>query len=149
VLGTATKYELKFNQPLTDLDATTAALGSYVTSTIFTYAGVDGKLKDFYDSSSDTRIIQIVDTNNLVLATNVGDVNEEAGTITLNAFQPTALPTGSTTIDVTVKPASSDVSPTRNELLTINTSTAIISGEVDTMATGGTTAGIDYTTVSN
>jgi len=149
VLGTATKYELKFNQALTDLDATTSSTGSYVESTNFTFGGVDCKLKDFYDSSSDTRIIQIVDTNNLVQSTNVGDVNEEAGTVTLNAFQPTALPTGSTTIDVTVKPASSDISPTRNELLTINTSTATITGEVDTMATGGTTAGIDYTTVSN
>jgi len=149
VLSTATKYELKFNQPLTDLDATTGTTGSYVTSTVFTYGGVDCKLKDFYDSSSDTRIIQIVDTGNLVYNTNVGDVNEEDGTVTLTAFNPTALPTGSTTIDVTVKPASSDVSPTRNELLTINTSTAIITGEIDTMATGGTTAGIDYTTVSN
>ena len=149
VLGTATKYTLKFNQALTDLDATTAALGSYVESTDFTYAGQTGKLKDFYDSSSDTRIIQIVDSADLVLATNVGDVNEETGTITLDAFQPTAVPTGSTTIDVTVKPASSDISPTRNELLTINTSTATITGEIDTMATGGTTAGIDYTTVSN
>jgi hypothetical protein len=149
VLGTATKYELKFNQALTDLDGSTSALGSYVTSTTFTYAGVDAKLKDFYDSSSNTRIVQIVDTSNLVLATNIGDVNEEDGTVTLNSFQPTGLPTGSTTIDVTVKPASSDVSPTRNELLTINTSTATITGEIDTMATGGTTAGIDYTTVSN
>ena len=76
-------------------------------------------------------------------------MNEEAGTVTLESFNPTALPTGSTTIDVTVKPASNDVSPTRNELLTINTSTAIISGEIDTMETGGTTAGIDYNTVSN
>ena len=149
VLGTATKYTLNFNQALTDLDATTGTTGSYVESTNFTYAGETGKLKDFYDSSSDTRIIQIVDAADLVLATNVGDVNEEAGTITLDAFQPTALPTGSTTIDVTVKPASSDISPTRNELLTINTSTATITGEIDTMATGGTTAGIDYTTVSN
>lgn len=149
ILGTATKYTLKFNQALTDLDATTGTTGSYVTSSIFTFAGVDAKLKDFYDSSSDTRIVQIVDTSGLVLSTNVGDVNEEDGIVTLNSFNPTALPTGSTTIDVTVKPASSDVSPTRNELLTINTSTAIISGEIDTMATGGTTAGIDYTTVSN
>jgi len=149
VLGTATKYELKFNQALTDIDATTSSTGSYVSSTNFTFAGADAKLKDYYDSSSDTRIIQIVDTAGLVLATNVGEVNEEAGTVTLNSFNPTALPTGSTTIDVTVKPASSDVSPTRNELLTINTSTALITGEVDTMATGGTTAGIDYTTVSN
>jgi len=149
VLGEATKYTLKFNQALTDLDATTGTTGSYVTSTIFTFAGSQAKLKDFYDSSSDTRIIQIVDTSNLVLATNVGDVNEEDGTVTLNSFQPSGLPTGQTTIDVTVKPASSDVSPTRNVLLTINTSTAIITGEIDTMATGGTTAGIDYTTVSN
>jgi len=149
VLGTATKYTLKFNQALTDLDATTGTTGSYVSSTIFTYTGVDAKLKDFYDSSSDTRIIQIVDSSNLVLHTNIGDVNEEAGIVTLNSFQPTALPVGSTTIDVTVKPASSDISPTRNELLTINTSTATIIGEIDTMATGGTTAGIDYTTVSN
>ena len=149
VLGVSTKYELKFNQALTDLDATTSALGSYLSSTLFTFAGVDAKLKDYYDSSSDTRIIQIVDTANLVLDTNIGDVNEEAGTITLNSFAPTALPTGKTTIDVTVKPASSDISPTRNELLTINTSAATITGEIDTMATGGTTAGIDYTTVSN
>ena len=149
VLGEETKYTLKFNQPLTDLDATTGTTGSYVTSTNFTYAGQTGKLKDFYDSSSNTRIIQIVDTSNLVLATNIGDVNEEDGTVTLNSFQPTGVPTGMTTIDVTVKPASSDISPTRNELLTINTSTAGITGEIDTMATGGTTAGIDYTTVSN
>ena len=149
VLGTATKYTLKFNQALTDLDATTGTTGSYVSSTIFTYTGVDAKLKDFYDSSSDTRIIQIVDSSNLVLHTNIGDVNEEAGIVTLNSFQPTALPVGSTTIDVTVKPASSDISPTRNELLTINTSTATITGEIDTMATGGTTAGIDYNTVAN
>ena len=149
VLGEATKYELKFNQALTDLDATTGTTGSYVTSNTFTFNSVDCKLKDFYDSSSDTRIIQIVNTSGIVQLANVGDVNEEAGTVTLNSFAPTALPTGQTTIDVTVKPASSDVSPTRNELLTINTSTAKITGEVDTMATGGTTAGIDYNTVSN
>jgi len=148
-LGVDTKYELKFNQALTDLDATTGSLGSYLESTTFTFNSIDCKLKDYYDASSDTRIIQIVDTNNLVQVANVGDVNEESGIITIDSFNPTAIPTGTTTIDVTVKPASSDVSPTRNELLTIQTSTAKITGEVDTMATGGTTAGIDYTTVSN
>ena len=149
VLGVATKYELKFNQALTDIDATTGTTGSYLTSSSFTFQSVDAKLKDYYDSSSDTRIIQIVDAAGLVLDANIGDVNEEDGAVTLNAFAPTALPTGQTTVDITVKPASSDVSPTRNELLTINTSTATITGEIDTMATGGTTAGIDYTTVSN
>tara|TARA_B110000902_G_scaffold203085_1_gene230752 strand:- start:2262 stop:2732 length:471 start_codon:yes stop_codon:yes gene_type:complete len=148
-LGIDTKYELKFNQALTDLDATTKTTGSYVTSTVFTYSGVQCVLKDFYDASSDTRIVQIVDTTGLVYNTNVGSVNEETGTVMLDSFTPTALPTGLSTINVTVKPASTDVAPKRNVLLTINTSTAQITGEVDTMATGGTTAGIEYTTVSS
>jgi hypothetical protein len=120
-----------------------------VTSTIFTYAGVDAMLKDYYDTSTETRIIRIVDTAGLILNTNAGTINESTGIVTLTSFNPTALPTGSTTIDVTVKPASFDVAPMRNELLTINTSTATITGEIDTMATGGTTAGIDYTTVAS
>ncbi len=148
-LGIDTKYILKFNQPLTDLDATTSSTGSYVTSTPFIYGTTTCKIKDYYDVSAETRIIQIIDEGGLVINTNIGEVNEEAGTVTLNSFAPTALLTGFTTIDVTVKPASSDISPTRNELLTINTTTAKIIGEIDTMATGGTTAGIDYTTVSN
>jgi hypothetical protein len=120
-----------------------------VTSTMFTYSNVQCMLKDYYDASTASRIVQIVDVDGLIYDTNAGSVAESTGTVTLTSFNPTALPTGMTTIDVTVKPASTDVSPTRNELLTINTSTAIISGEIDTMATGGTTAGIDYTTVSS
>ena len=148
-LGTATAYSLKFNQALTDLDATSGTTGAYVTSTMFTYSGVQCMLKDYYDTSTESRIIQIVDAAGLIYDTNAGSINETTGTVTLTSFNPTALPTGKTTIDVTVKPASTDVSPTRNELLTIQTSTATISGEIDTMATGGTTAGIDYTTVSS
>jgi hypothetical protein len=148
-LGTAKAYSLKYNQELKALDASTSSLGSYVTSTTFTYAGVDAMLKDYYDTSTETRIIRIVDTAGLILNTNTGTVNESTGTVTLTSFNPTALPTGSTTINVTVKPASFDVAPMRNELLTINTSTASITGEIDTMATGGTTAGIDYETVAS
>jgi hypothetical protein len=149
VLGTATQYTLKFNQAITDLDGSTSTLGSYLESTGFTYSGQECKLKDYYDTSSATRIIQILGDNGTIYGTNVGSIDESAGKITINTFAPTALPTGATTIDITVKPASSDIKPTRNELLTINTSTATITGEIDTMATGGTNAGIDYTTVSN
>ena len=148
-IGTAKSYSLKFYQELTDLDATSSTTGSYVTSDTFTFTGVTGaKLKDFYDTDSGTRIVQVVDAAGLVLDTNAGSINETTGTVTLNSFNPTALPSGQTTISVTVKAASTDVSPARNVLLSINTSNATITGEVDTMATGGTTAGIDYTTTS-
>ena len=145
-LGTAKAYSLKFNQEIRALDATTSSLGSYVTSSIFTYSGVDAKLKDYYDTSTETRIIRIIDTGGLILSTNAGSINHSTGTITLPSFNPTALPTGSTTIDVTVKPSSFDIAPMRNTILTINTSGATITGTIDTMATGGTTAGIDYET---
>ena len=148
-IGTAKSYSLKYNQALTDLDATSGTTGSYVTSNTFTFTGVSGaKLKDFYDTDSGTRIVQVVDASGLVLDTNAGSINETAGTVTLNSFNVDALPTGQTTIDITVKAASTDVAPARNVLLSINTSTATIEGEVDTMATGGTTAGIDYGTTS-
>ena len=149
-LGTAKAYSLKYNQPLTDLDATSGTTGSYVTSNTFTFNGTaQSKLKDYYDTDSATRIVQVVDSGGLILDTNAGSVNETTGVVTLTSFNPTALPTGQTTIDVTVKAASTDVSPARNVLLSINTSTATISGEIDTMATGGTTAGIDYDTTSS
>ena len=148
-IGTAKSYSLKYNQALTDLDATSGTTGSYVTSNTFTFTGVSGaKLKDFYDADSGTRIVQVIDASGLVLDTNAGSINETAGTVTLNSFNVYALPTGQTTIDITVKAASTDVAPARNVLLSINTSTATIEGEVDTMATGGTTAGIDYGTTS-
>jgi len=149
VLGVATTYTLKFNQKLDSLDGTTSTLGSYVTSSMFTFSGVQCMLKDYYDTSTETRIVQIVDTSGIIYNTNVGSVNETTGTVTLNGFNPTALPTGSTTIDVKANPASNDIKPMRNELLTIDTSGATITGEIDTMATGGTTAGIDYTTTES
>ena len=148
-LGTATSYSLKFNQALTDLDGTSGTTGSYVTSNMFTFGGAQCMLKDYYDTSSETRIIQVVDGGGIIYSTNAGTVNETTGTVTLTSFNPTALPTGQTTIDITVKPASTDVAPKRNTLLSINTSTATITGEIDTMATGGTTAGIDYSTTSS
>ena len=148
-IGTATSYSLKFNQALTDLDGTSGTTGSYVTSNMFTFGGAQCMLKDYYDTSSETRIIQVVDGGGIIYSTNAGTVNETTGTVTLTSFNPTALPTGQTTIDITVKPASTDVAPKRNTLLSINTTTAIITGEIDTMATGGTTAGIDYSTTSS
>ena len=89
---------------------------------MFTFSGVQCMLKDYYDTSSETRIIQVVDSGGIIYSTNAGTVNETTGTVTLNSFNPTALPTGQTTIDITVKPASTDVAPRRNTLLSINTS---------------------------
>jgi len=77
-------------------------------------------------------------------------VENATGRVVLEGFNLTSIvDTTTTQLKINARPASSDIKPTRNELLTIDTTNATITGEIDTMAVGGTTAGIDYTTVSN
>ena len=48
-------------------------------------------------------------------------------------------------ISLTALPNSFDIAPKRNQLVLINLSGVNVTPEIDTMATGGTIAGIGYT----
>jgi len=144
-LGNEKLYTFDFNQPITYLSGKT----QYITSTEFTYRGESCRLKDYLDTEENKNIIQIVSGSGTTLNPNIGHVNYNTGNVTLEGFAPDSIVGPYDYIKIITKPASSDIAPTRNELLTINSSSAIIVGEIDTMVTGGTTAGIDYTTTSN
>ena len=144
VIGTETRYQLDFNQELAKQDT------YHIESTSFVYNGYQCTLKDVYDTIKAKYLIQIVDTTGTVRNSNVGYVENLTGRVVLEGFNLTSIVDTSTTkLKIMAKPASSDIKPTRNELLTIDYGNATITGEIDTMAVGGTTAGIDYTTVSN
>ena len=144
-LGNEKLYTFDFNQGIAYLSGKT----QYVNSTEFSYRGETCKLKDYLDTEENKNIIQIVGSTGAILNPNVGYVNYNTGKVVLEGFAPDAIIGPYDYIKVITKPSSSDISPMRNELLTINSSSAIVVGEIDTMVTGGTTAGIDYTTVSN
>lgn len=144
-LGVETYYQFDFNQPLTNISGTT----NIVRSSEFTYLGETCRLMDYYNTESESYIIQIVDSTDKVQAPNIGTVDKTLGRIILSGFAPDSIVGIGDQLKLITKPASSDIKPTRNELLAIDVSNVIIEGEVDTMITGGTTAGIDYTTVSN
>lgn len=144
VIGTETRYQFDFNQALTKTGT------YYITSTEFVYNGYTCVLKDYYNTEVEKNTIQIVDSLGTIRNANIGYVEDDTGRVVLEGFDLTSIVDTSTTkLRIKAKPASSDIKPTRNELLTINSNEAKIVGEVDTMAIGGTTAGIDYTTVSN
>ena len=145
VMSIETLYTFDFNQAIAYLSGKT----QYVTSTEFTYRGETCKLSDYLNADENKNIIQVVATSGTILNADVGYVNYSTGKVVLEGFAPDAIVGPFSTIKIITKPASSDISPMRNELLTINSTTATIVGEIDTMVTGGTTAGIDYTTVSN
>ena len=144
-LGTETLYTFCFNQPLYHL----SGKEQYITSSEFTYRGVTCKLEDYWNEEQGKYIIRIVDDNDIILNPDIGSVDTGTGDVVLSGFAPDAIVGPYDYITISCKAASNDISPMRNELLTINSASATIVGEVDTMATGGTTAGIDYTTVSS
>jgi hypothetical protein len=138
-------YTFDYNQPITYLSGKT----QYITSTEFTYRSESCRLKDYLDTDLNKNIVQIIGSTGTILNPNIGYVNYSTGKVVLEGFAPDAIVGPYSYIKLIAKPASSDISPMRNELLSINSTEAIILGEIDTMVTGGTTAGIDYTTVSN
>ena len=143
-LNTERRYDLQFSSAF----YTTSSNEQIMNTTEFTYLDRQCTLRDALQVDG-TRLVQIVTgagSNQRVLNSNIGTIDEESGLITLTGFNPSSI-VGSY-IEITVSPESNDLAPRRNELLNILVDDCTISGEVDTMITGGTSAGIDYTTTS-
>lgn len=77
-----------------------------------------------------------------VLNDNVGTMNIDTGLLELNEIFPDVF----TTVVLDLMPASNDIAPRRNQLLQIDMNRIFVRGEVDTVATGGSSRAIDYNT---
>lgn len=143
-LDTERKYELGFASSFYE----TSLNEQIMSTTEFTYLGRQCTLRDRLNSEG-VRIVQIVSgagSTEKILNNDIGVLDETKGLITLNGFNCSAFV--GDYIEVTVSPESNDLAPNRNELLNILVDDCTIFGEVDTMITGGTSAGIDYNTFS-
>jgi len=142
-LGKEVKYELVYAAPLHK----TTSQESIISSSEFIFLTKTCTLQDTLGTDG-KRIVKIISESDDILHNNIGYLIESEGKIILDGFNPASIVDTVDYIEVTVAPDSHDMAPNRNELLNILTDDAIIVGEVDTMITGGTSAGIDYTTTS-
>ena len=143
-LNTERRYDLQFSSAF----YTTSSNEQIMNTTEFTYLDRQCTLRDSLGVDG-VRVIQIVTgtgSNQRVLNSDIGYLDEENGLVVLTGFNPSSYV--GDYIEITVSPESNDLAPRRNELLNILVDDCPISGEVDTMITGGTSAGIDYTTTS-
>ena len=114
--------------------------------TPFKIGGVETFLGDESDPNDQTlrRVYTYYYKNSVKtkLNPNVGTLNIETGSLQLNEIYPDEY------VDVIIDtiPASNDVAPKRNQLLQIDMSRLYIKGEVDTVAVGGSSRAIDYST---
>jgi len=97
-----------------------------------------GNLRRFYLSGA-TRIY----TDNFA-----GTVNYSTGVISINAINITSTVNVDSTIDFTLIPSSNDVVATRGILIDISSSDISVKAEVDTIASGESSAGVGYSSTS-
>ena len=149
-LNAATKYELKFsNQLYHPHDGHNSTMGGITSSTGFNISGQSGEFFMDDDGNGNIRAYSLVGgTTRTYLDTNIGSINYTTGLITLDSLNVTAS-SETTGITITVIPSSNDIVPVRNQLLEIDLAGLRVTGENDTIESGGSSAGTGYTTSSS
>jgi hypothetical protein len=150
VIGTSQKYTLSFSAPL----YTSGSNEKVISSTSFTYNGFTQYIQDLPQSTNGNsndltsrhllQIYRIVGDNKQVTVQDAGYIIAEQGLVVLENFNPSAY--DGNYIGISAQPNSNDIAPKRNQLLQIDMAITTITPEVDTIATGGSIAGIGYTT---
>jgi len=125
-----------------DSGGITTTTGFYVQgdSVNINYFDDDGKgnLRRYYLSGS-TRLYQ---------DSAAGIVDYSTGKITINAINITLTVNTNSSIDFTVIPSGNDVVATRGNLVDISSEDIKVTGEVDTISSGESSAGVGYTSTS-
>lgn len=153
VIGASQKYTLTFSSPL----YTSNSNEKIIASSSFTYNGFTQYLQDLPQSDAagvnvhtdegGTHLLQIyrmVGDTKQVTIQDAGYLNSTQGVVVITNFNPSAY--DGNYITITAMPNSNDIAPKRNQLLQIDMNLSSITPEVDTIATGGTIAGIGYET---
>jgi hypothetical protein len=154
IIDTPRRYDIVFSSPL----YTTRSDEKVLISTSFTYNGIEMYLQDkpqvlgASDPHSDVggshtlEAYKILNNTKITTISDVGYINAPEGLVVLTGFAPSAI--NGDYITFTTVPNSNDIAPKRNQLIKIVMDDVTVTGEVDTIATGGTPAGIGYTTTS-
>lgn len=152
VLNLTKRYEINFSSPI----YTSNSNEKILESTSFTYDGYTQYIEDRFLESDEinphadeggTNVLQmyrIINNTKIVTNSDIGFIDSKKGLVVLTAFNPSAI--DGSYISFTAIPNSNDIAPKRNQLLQISINNVTVTPEIDTIATGGTSAGIGYTT---
>ena len=153
-LNSSTNYTLEFNNALYNPHSGhNSSSGGIVSSTGFN-VGSDGNEYFFDDDGQgNLRRYYFVGSIRTYADNTAGTITYSTGTVAINALNITGVSNvdgqTSTQIRLVVKPDSNDVVSVRNNLLEIDFSNSSITGEIDTVSSGSSSAGTGYTTTSS
>jgi YHS domain-containing protein len=145
ILNQARLYELKFSSPIYITSSNEPVI---YRSSIFTYGEEQCTLQDYINSQGE-RVIRVIrgrGVNQITVADEVGYVDARAGKIVLTNFNVSSFI--GTYIELTLIPDSNDVSPLRNNLVSIDYQNISVTGTSDNVVAGSAAGGSNYTLVS-
>ena len=126
-----------------------ADAGGIVTTTGFKVGGDSVNTHYFDDDGKgNLRRYYLSGSTRIYKDSAAGIINYSTGLITINAFILTSTVNADTSIDFTVIPSGNDVVAERGNLIDISMDDVKVTGEVDTIASGESSAGVGYTSTS-
>ena len=151
VLNTSSQYILDYSNALYNPHSGhNATMGGIVVSTGFTIAGNSNTIFIDDDCNGNIRTYYLVGgTTRTYLNNTAGTVDYSTGLVTLPSLTITGTSNSDGTVSVVVQPKSNDIVPVRNQLLEIDFTNTKVTAEVDTIESGGSSAGTGYATSSS
>ena len=124
--------------------------GGILTTTGFK---VDGDTVNTYffddDGNGNIRRYSLSGTTRVIADQSAGTIDYASGKISINAIKFTSTVNNDTSIDYTVIPSSDDVIAIRGSLIDISIDDIKATGEIDTIVSGESSAGVGYTSTSS
>jgi len=147
-LNTTTQYVLNYSNALFNPHSGhNTAMGGITSSTGFTISGNSNTVFLDDDGNGNLRLYYLVGgTTRTYVDNQIGTIDYATGKLTIPSLNVTGTSNSNGTIDVVVQPSSNDVVPVRNQLLEIDITNTKVTAEVDTIESGGSSAGTGYTT---
>jgi hypothetical protein len=125
-------------------------MGGIVQSTGFTIAGNSNTIFLDDDGAGNIRTYYVVGgTTRTYVSSTAGTIDYASGLITIPSLTITGTSNSNGTVQLVTQPKSNDIVPVRNQLLEIDFTNTTVTAEVDTIESGGSSAGTGYSTTSS
>ena len=155
-LNEGLKYTLNFsNAFFNPHSGHNASAGGIISSTGFKIND-DLSLNEHFlddDGAGNLRVYYLNGTVRVYTSSSYGTVDYTSGQVVLTSANITSISNvdgaASTRVRVFSKPNSNDIVPVRNQILEIDTANCFVSGEIDGIESGSSSAGTSYTTSSS
>ena len=157
--GSETKYTISFDNAIYNphsghmASTTGTSAGGVLSSTGFKYTGDTNVYFYEDDGVGNINTYYISGTSKVYKSASVGSVNYTSGNITLDSENIASVENydgaTQTKIRITVQPSSNDIVPVRNQVLEIDTLNLSVTGEADSIASGASDGGTQYSTSSS